>query len=232
VSRYRRFWRRSLRSGILPLLLAATLVVAHDLRSGPRSQGDLEPAPSLPLPVPPTTAPPEDDTVYHVLRAGSQAHFEAHGTFRDICASTRHIDGTLRFESGEPDTLQLTVELGSLSPGPDTDASQLAADLRRLLGLAVDDQLRFSGRREWVQSQPGLPLQRVRWRGLLWIGDQPLMQDMEFWLTAVGTSGLRLQGVGSLDAGSLRLPQRYWLGVIPESYRITMGLDLAFRMAE
>lgn len=222
--------RRRVVTVLGPLAVALAALAARQLLRPPAPTRVVEPARSIALPLPASPSAPRPGARFELHQAGSAARFEASGLRGVVAARTDQIEGELVYdERGRATELRWAIDLRGLEPEDDAGAATFDRQLRHLLGLSIGETLRFVGRAEWATTDYRFGLQQIRWIGRLELGGRPNVLPMDLWLAPAGVGRVRVQGVGTIDSSVLPLPRRYFLGVLPETYRITLGLDLEFR---
>ncbi len=209
-----------------PLLVGLALTFAKRCWSTPAAAPVAASTPSLPLPVPTVAHEPRAGTRYRVAD-DSHVAFVSTSPFRSLRAITPSVTGTLEFDdAGGASTLDLQVDLSRLVPS--TGDGDLDDDLHHLLGQSADDMLQYRGHLVQTTTTAQAGLQGSHWAGRVQLGAKSQRLALDLWIVTLQAGAVYLQGTATLDATELSLPRRYFLGVLPERNRITIGLDLQF----
>jgi hypothetical protein len=183
---------------------------------------------STALPVPPTPPKLAANAQYELDPATTTIRIAIDEPQGPITLLATQPSGTLVMsEAGEPASIELKFDLAQLR----TDSKQPPdADLWRRLGIAGSDSVSFAGTRRSVRTFPG-GVSQILWQGTWTLGTREWQRDLSLWLGWIQPGRVRFQGTGTVLVSDFLATARYDLGLLDEQPRITLGLDLGFRLA-
>lgn len=155
---------------------------------------------------------------------GSSVRFLVEDGTARLVAACPTVTGTLQ-RDGDAGALELRIDLASAT----SIHSDAGLDLHRVLGVRRADEIVY--RAKLVAATPtDLPgVERLLFVGQLAFGDRVMQQPMQLWACSLPGRPLRLQGHGPVAKDAYGLPERRWLGVVPDRLQALLGLDLEWR---
>ncbi|HEX5052128.1 MAG TPA: hypothetical protein VFZ65_10170 [Planctomycetota bacterium] len=214
----------------LPLALAAAWFALRERGASPAVP--LPQARSVELPALHGLPAPTGPQHFELDAAKSGVRFLVEGPRGQLLvecpAASGHLDLTPR--PGEPiaGELELRLDLASLRPAGDGDAS---IDVFHVLGVHRNTEIVYRARLAATTTGDLPGVEQRTWLGTLQFGARTLRQTMVLWQCALAGHDLRLLGHGTVEAAPFGLPSRRWLLVFEEHHLVTLGLDLAWRRA-
>lgn len=185
-----------------------------------------EPGHAIELPALHGLPAPGDRQRFELDPTASSVRFRVVGRAGELLATCARVAGALELGARDGDgTLELTFDLAGVEPVPGAPHD---VDPRELLGVFGGASVRYSAELAAVTRTELTGVSLSTWLGTIHFGGRVQRQPMQLWSCRLPGRPLRLQGHGTVAGDSYGLERR-WFGPLDQRYRITLGLDLAWR---